>query len=100
MDKKYLNTAYCAEYCGLDAESSVCLNDGIPDPKNCSICICPIGFGGKLCDKTQISASSNCGDLKLDLTNETQILDIIGPDSCQLEMIGKVQCVWRISVKN
>ncbi|KAE9412162.1 hypothetical protein Angca_005514, partial [Angiostrongylus cantonensis] len=28
-----------------------CANEGFPHPRNCSICICPSGYGGTLCDR-------------------------------------------------
>ncbi|KAE9416756.1 hypothetical protein Angca_010289, partial [Angiostrongylus cantonensis] len=31
--------------------SAKCLNEGFPHPRNCSICICPGGYGGALCDR-------------------------------------------------
>ncbi|VDM56950.1 unnamed protein product [Angiostrongylus costaricensis] len=31
--------------------SAKCANEGFPHPRNCSICICPSGYGGPLCDK-------------------------------------------------
>ncbi|KAE9416758.1 hypothetical protein Angca_010291, partial [Angiostrongylus cantonensis] len=41
--------------------SAKCLNEGFPHPRNCSICICPGGYGGALCDRRP----SGCGeDLK------------------------------------
>ncbi|KAE9413861.1 hypothetical protein Angca_010268, partial [Angiostrongylus cantonensis] len=31
--------------------SAKCVNEGYPHPRNCSICICPSGYGGPLCDR-------------------------------------------------
>ncbi|KAE9415398.1 hypothetical protein Angca_006131, partial [Angiostrongylus cantonensis] len=31
--------------------SAKCANEGYPHPRNCSICICPNGYGGALCDR-------------------------------------------------
>ncbi|KAE9412488.1 hypothetical protein Angca_010262, partial [Angiostrongylus cantonensis] len=31
--------------------SAKCANDGYPHPRNCSMCICPSGYGGILCDR-------------------------------------------------
>ncbi|KAE9420654.1 hypothetical protein Angca_010260, partial [Angiostrongylus cantonensis] len=31
--------------------SAKCDNEGFPHPRNCSICICPSGYGGTLCDR-------------------------------------------------
>ncbi|KAE9416757.1 hypothetical protein Angca_010290, partial [Angiostrongylus cantonensis] len=38
--------------------SAKCLNEGFPHPRNCSICICPGGYGGALCDRRP----SGCGE--------------------------------------
>ncbi|KAE9413862.1 hypothetical protein Angca_010269, partial [Angiostrongylus cantonensis] len=38
--------------------SAKCSNDGYPHPRNCSICICPGGYGGVLCDRRP----PGCGD--------------------------------------
>ncbi|KAE9420652.1 hypothetical protein Angca_010258, partial [Angiostrongylus cantonensis] len=31
--------------------SAKCVNEGFPHPRNCSTCICPSGYGGRLCDR-------------------------------------------------
>lgn len=31
--------------------SSMCKNEGIPNPANCDKCICPLGYGGDRCDE-------------------------------------------------
>ncbi|RCN30678.1 astacin [Ancylostoma caninum] len=49
-DIKTINDHYkCHEKCG--AGSAVCQNGGIPNPKNCSVCVCPAGYGGTLCNQ-------------------------------------------------
>ncbi|PIO57482.1 hypothetical protein TELCIR_21104, partial [Teladorsagia circumcincta] len=34
-----------------------CMNGGAPNPRNCSKCICPFGYGGTLCEKRR----AGCG---------------------------------------
>ncbi|KAE9412590.1 hypothetical protein Angca_010273, partial [Angiostrongylus cantonensis] len=40
----------CNEKCNKSI-SAKCANEGFPHPRNCSICICPGGYGGALCDR-------------------------------------------------
>ncbi|KAE9414413.1 hypothetical protein Angca_006797 [Angiostrongylus cantonensis] len=40
----------CNEKCNKST-SAKCVNEGYPHPRNCSICICPRGHGGALCDR-------------------------------------------------
>ncbi|PIO58309.1 hypothetical protein TELCIR_20259, partial [Teladorsagia circumcincta] len=28
-----------------------CANGGIQNPRNCDVCICPYGYGGRFCDE-------------------------------------------------
>ncbi|KAE9420616.1 hypothetical protein Angca_003314, partial [Angiostrongylus cantonensis] len=50
--------------------SAKCANEGFPHPRNCSICICPSGYGGLLCDKRPLG----CGE-DLVATNKKQIVN-------------------------
>ncbi|KAE9420653.1 hypothetical protein Angca_010259, partial [Angiostrongylus cantonensis] len=38
--------------------SAKCVNEGFPHPRDCSICICPSGYGGALCDQRPLG----CGE--------------------------------------
>ncbi|KAK6038132.1 hypothetical protein COOONC_24362, partial [Cooperia oncophora] len=29
----------------------MCANGGVPNPRECDVCICPYGYGGKFCDE-------------------------------------------------
>lgn len=52
-----INVAYnCYEYCAPLA----CSHGGYPNPNDCSRCVCPTGFGGKLCRQVQYS---DCGGI-------------------------------------
>ncbi|KAK6048044.1 CUB domain protein, partial [Cooperia oncophora] len=46
MLNKYYN---CTDAC--KGTKTVCQNEGFPHPRRCSECICPSGYGGKLCEK-------------------------------------------------
>ncbi|RCN42616.1 astacin, partial [Ancylostoma caninum] len=49
-DIKTINDHYrCHDQCG--AGSAVCLNGGEPNPRNCTICNCPAGYGGATCNQ-------------------------------------------------
>ncbi|EYC43880.1 hypothetical protein Y032_0478g2201 [Ancylostoma ceylanicum] len=49
-DIKTINDHYsCHAKCG--AGSAVCNNGGEPNPRNCSVCNCPDGYGGALCNQ-------------------------------------------------
>ncbi|KAE9420639.1 hypothetical protein Angca_007388, partial [Angiostrongylus cantonensis] len=50
--------------------SAKCENEGFPHPRNCSICICPGGYGGTLCDKRPPGCGRN-----LVATREKQLVD-------------------------
>ncbi|KAE9411672.1 hypothetical protein Angca_007990, partial [Angiostrongylus cantonensis] len=52
------------------SSSAKCQNGGFPNPRSCSTCICPSGYGGTLCDKLP----SGCGKI-LTATNSYQTLD-------------------------
>ncbi|EYC11718.1 hypothetical protein Y032_0050g2062 [Ancylostoma ceylanicum] len=40
----------CDEKCPPE-KSANCTNHGFPNPNNCSTCVCPGGYGGRLCDE-------------------------------------------------
>ncbi|EPB79327.1 astacin [Ancylostoma ceylanicum] len=46
-----VNTRHnCIEKCPTDDERTVtCEYEGFPNPKNCSVCVCPSGYGGQSC---------------------------------------------------
>ncbi|KAE9421097.1 hypothetical protein Angca_010296, partial [Angiostrongylus cantonensis] len=51
-------------------KSAKCANGGFPHPRNCSMCICPGGYGGALCDRRP----PGCGE-DLVATSEKQKVD-------------------------
>ncbi|KAE9420458.1 hypothetical protein Angca_010283, partial [Angiostrongylus cantonensis] len=60
----------CNEKCNKFT-SAKCANGGFPHPRNCSVCICPSGYGGVLCDRRP----SGCGE-DLVATAEKQLVDM------------------------
>ncbi|KIH63552.1 astacin [Ancylostoma duodenale] len=51
MDLSMINEHYrCKETCESGSSAS-CVNGGFPHPRDCSKCICPSGYGGRLCDE-------------------------------------------------
>uniref|UniRef100_A0A183BZ92 Metalloendopeptidase n=1 Tax=Globodera pallida TaxID=36090 RepID=A0A183BZ92_GLOPA len=46
-DYAIINQMYCNESCVAE---NLCQNGGYPNPKRCSECYCPDGYGGKLCE--------------------------------------------------
>ncbi|VDM58104.1 unnamed protein product [Angiostrongylus costaricensis] len=50
--------------------SAKCVNGGFPHPRNCTICICPGGYGGNLCDQRP----PGCGQ-DLFATNVKQVIE-------------------------
>uniref|UniRef100_A0A7E4W1J7 Metalloendopeptidase n=1 Tax=Panagrellus redivivus TaxID=6233 RepID=A0A7E4W1J7_PANRE len=57
-DIKKVNFGYCNSTCSTKLD---CQNGGYIDPKNCSACKCPDGFGDRICDKL-IRSERYCGD--------------------------------------
>ncbi|EYC26647.1 hypothetical protein Y032_0010g888 [Ancylostoma ceylanicum] len=35
--------------CPDDPKTATCEHQGFPNPKNCSVCVCPGGYGGRSC---------------------------------------------------
>ncbi|KAL6726094.1 hypothetical protein Aduo_008101 [Ancylostoma duodenale] len=55
-----LNAHYnCTEKCKGDPRAAKCYMGGVPHPRDCSKCLCPGGYGGKLCNERP----SGCGDV-------------------------------------
>ncbi|KAE9416012.1 hypothetical protein Angca_010256, partial [Angiostrongylus cantonensis] len=73
-EKLMVNLHYkCLDKC-TKATSAKCGNGGFPHPRDCSKCICPSGYGGRLCKQRP----PGCGK-ELTATNEFQDLwDVVG----------------------
>uniref|UniRef100_A0A7I4XZZ4 Zinc metalloproteinase n=1 Tax=Haemonchus contortus TaxID=6289 RepID=A0A7I4XZZ4_HAECO len=92
LDVEIINRHYqCSAICNRsNVEAPRCLNGGYTDPLNCTICKCPSGFGGSLCQEVASSAPLNCGRL-LSATSKLTRLRVrmtIGPI--------RRQCVYHI----
>ncbi|KHJ94695.1 astacin [Oesophagostomum dentatum] len=70
-----LNKHYnCLDKCESDPLKADCKMGGFPNPRNCSECVCPSGYGGRLCDERP----SGCGKV-LEATASYKILkDVVG----------------------
>ncbi|VDM60462.1 unnamed protein product [Angiostrongylus costaricensis] len=53
-EKLMMNLHYkCLDKCATKS-SAICRNGGFPHPRDCSKCICPSGYGGRLCGRRPI----------------------------------------------
>ncbi|VDK77146.1 unnamed protein product [Cylicostephanus goldi] len=51
-DLLMINTHYnCLDKCKFKPSAAKCENGGFPNPRKCKRCICPSGYGGRLCNK-------------------------------------------------
>ncbi|KIH55040.1 astacin [Ancylostoma duodenale] len=59
-DLLVLNTHYnCFDKCKGNPRAANCENGGVPHPRDCSKCLCPGGYGGKLCNERLLG----CGEV-------------------------------------
>ncbi|EYC26640.1 hypothetical protein Y032_0010g882 [Ancylostoma ceylanicum] len=67
----------CLGKCPDDDDRTVtCEHDGFPNPKNCSACVCPRGYGGPSCGKMP----DDCGqDLRAQDDWQPMVLNISSP---------------------
>lgn len=98
LDYVMINDHYkCSELCD-NKKRVLCRNGGEPHPKDCSKCICPDGYGGRLCDERP----SGCGET-LEASPEWQNFTFtIGKDEKRKELRHKYEdCVhWITAPKN
>ncbi|KAK6726192.1 hypothetical protein RB195_004487 [Necator americanus] len=70
-DKLMMNIHYgCLEKCKNSRSAAQCRMGGFPNPRDCSRCVCPSGYGGKLCDERP----EGCGK-ELTARRDPQILE-------------------------
>ncbi|KAJ1368201.1 Astacin (Peptidase M12A) [Parelaphostrongylus tenuis] len=65
----FWNTNKCTE-----GSSAKCENGGFPHPRDCSKCICPSGYGEKLCNERP----SGCGKILTATSEYQELWDIVG----------------------
>ncbi|KAL6736261.1 hypothetical protein Aduo_006631 [Ancylostoma duodenale] len=64
LDVQIVNRHYkCYEACNNTEVKPKCLNGGYANPLDCSVCKCPTGFGGDVCQLIASSAPMKCGGL-------------------------------------
>uniref|UniRef100_A0A914BYI5 Uncharacterized protein n=1 Tax=Acrobeloides nanus TaxID=290746 RepID=A0A914BYI5_9BILA len=97
MDILLINTHYNCEALLCNSSVIICANGGIKNPRNCSECICPAGFGGPTCvTRASPENGATCG-ASLQATIEDQFLDgIIGDDLVSDYMDKNPECHWHI----
>ncbi|KAK6013994.1 astacin, partial [Ostertagia ostertagi] len=64
LDVQIINRHYsCHDACNATENQPRCLNGGYVDPRNCTLCKCPTGFAGDVCQLIASSAPIKCGGL-------------------------------------
>ncbi|EGT40528.1 hypothetical protein CAEBREN_02929 [Caenorhabditis brenneri] len=77
-DVKKLNFAYCNATC---PNTLNCTRGGYINPNDCSVCKCPVGFEGKLCEKVAVNIDA-CGASNLTATGRAQTIHAAGAKTC------------------
>ncbi|CAL2051726.1 unnamed protein product [Caenorhabditis brenneri] len=77
-DVKKLNFAYCNATC---LNTLNCTRGGYINPNDCSVCKCPVGFEGKLCEKVAVNIDA-CGASNLTATGRAQTIHAAGAKTC------------------
>uniref|UniRef100_A0A0K0DS58 Metalloendopeptidase n=1 Tax=Strongyloides stercoralis TaxID=6248 RepID=A0A0K0DS58_STRER len=92
-DYKQINLVHC-NWCSwvkndtgerIDKSSNKCRNNGYPDFRNCSKCICPTGYTGDNCGKI-IDSSSDCGDTSFTANETTRTILLGRKMNCYIEI--------------
>ncbi|EPB69328.1 astacin [Ancylostoma ceylanicum] len=74
-DLLVLNNHYnCFDKCKKDPRAARCENGGVPHPRDCSKCLCPGGYSGRLCNERP----SGCGDVLKATKEYTELSKTIG----------------------
>uniref|UniRef100_A0A914H8W2 Metalloendopeptidase n=1 Tax=Globodera rostochiensis TaxID=31243 RepID=A0A914H8W2_GLORO len=96
-DYAIINRMYCNDSCGAE---NVCQNGGYPNPKRCSECFCPDGYGGKRCET--LEEDSNCASLGVHMARELEADWQIRTFNPSVKCVGDYECAchWRIKPKD
>ncbi|CAJ0591210.1 unnamed protein product [Cylicocyclus nassatus] len=79
-DKLMMNTHYnCLDKCKSNPSAAKCAMGGFPNPKDCSKCVCPGGYGGRLCNERP----AGCGEVLQAGTEYKKFEDTIGQNWIQ-----------------
>lgn len=70
-DMQMINARYGCNQCDSASNRATCQNGGYPNPNNCAVCVCPLGYGGDLCD----ARPTGCGS-SLSATTTAQSLTV------------------------
>ncbi|KAJ1353251.1 Astacin (Peptidase M12A) [Parelaphostrongylus tenuis] len=82
----------CLDKCNASISTPLCENGGFPHPRNCSMCICPSGYSGNLCNERP----SGCGK-KLKATSSFQVLeDTVGGEAASDQIHDLLMCNYWI----
>ncbi|CAJ0594853.1 unnamed protein product [Cylicocyclus nassatus] len=74
-DVRLMNKFYgCLDKCASIHSAAQCKNGGYPNPRDCSKCICPHGFGGAVCTERP----NTCGATVKALSEKQSIEDTLG----------------------
>uniref|UniRef100_A0AAF5I3F3 Metalloendopeptidase n=2 Tax=Strongyloides stercoralis TaxID=6248 RepID=A0AAF5I3F3_STRER len=104
-DFKRVNLCHCnwcdwvengTNYANFTARKIWCKNNGYPDFRNCSRCLCPTGYTGDLCDKV-IKSDKKCGNTTFRATRNTTTLIFNDKMDCYIKV--EVESRWRIEIK-
>ncbi|EYB86795.1 hypothetical protein Y032_0273g992 [Ancylostoma ceylanicum] len=93
IDLTMINKHYnCTEKCKSESSDLQCQHGGYPHPRNCSICLCPTGYGGVHCNERP---SDGCGkELEAKNTWQEETITISGDSKEHLD--GYKKCNYWI----
>ncbi|VDP20864.1 unnamed protein product [Heligmosomoides polygyrus] len=87
-EKLMLNTHYeCMKKCA--GRTNMCKNGGFLNPRDCTKCVCPSGYGGAFCDRRVCPLATSAVSL-LFLLDEDDVLSL-QPPGCGAELEAKTQ---------
>ncbi|CAJ0602546.1 unnamed protein product [Cylicocyclus nassatus] len=80
-DLLMMNILYdCLGKCKHNPRTAKCKMGGFPNPRDCTKCVCPGGYGGRLCDERP----AGCGKVLQATTTYQELNDTIGDNNIYL----------------